>query len=896
MPYKHKLFIIVICLLIGFFSFLSTVTAHKCTDNDNDGYAVEGGLCGIPDCDDHDDTIHPKAVEICDSIDNDCNGIIDDQDTGISDQGTWYADTDSDSYGDFSNSTLSCSQPGGFVGDDTDCDDTATAVNPGASEVWYDGADQDCDGKNDYDQDMDGYVDINWNSQAGGSALGTDDCNDTEVNINPNTIWYEDSDTDGHGSPSVTLQQCTQPTGYVFSNSDCDDTNNTINPAADEVCDDTLDNDCNGLIDAADFNCSCIDTGNISITYGQTLGGNHIDLTSIVNVNSSENLLYTVTESESNICDIDANGTYFEAENFTNTMDGSPNFIEDISQESYFGTGYLLADGANTSWSCPSTAGGQEYSLNFSTPGTYKVWVRAYALNRRSNSVFIGVDGICAGSLNITPQNQWTWTNTIWNGQNTITVNTAGNHTVNLWIREANVKIDAVYVTTGKETPTDAAHGIEIDPNNCIPLIFSGNLNEAQSIDATGWTEGTKELVVTGDDETCGTSLTPANGQFKYVETCSTSYFSDLDGDGYGNSNNTVVDCLQPGGYVSDNTDCDDTDANINPATIWYEDADTDRYGNTAVTLQQCSQPAGYVLNNSDCNDGEGGINPGSIEICDNVDNNCDSNIDEGVITTYYQDIDTDTYGNAALPQDACIQPAGYVPDNRDCDDNNAGINPGVKDTNCNNIDEDCDGIVDEDYVITIANCGYSNCSSTGLLTCLDGVETNTCVPGSALPEGPAGDPTCYDSIDNDCDGETDSLDTNCIEPCLDNDGDGYGNPGNPECPNGPVIDCNDNDPGINPDHIVNCDSTNNNCYSYAALTWKAPVTNVDESDLIDLAGYRIYYGERSDNYTEIIDIGNNTCHVIGNLTPHEWCFVVTAYDIAGNESAISNEVCKFID
>ncbi len=376
-------------------------------------------------------------------------------------------------------------------------------------------------------------------------------------------------------------------------------------------------------------------------------------------------------------------------------------------------------------------------------------------------------------------------------------------------------------------------------------------------------------------------------GFFSLLSNVTAQQCTDNDNDGY------AVE-----GGLCGAPDCDDTNNTVFPnAPILCDGLDNNCDGNRDFKTDVDVDEDGVPRCSGDCDDNDPLRYPGNAEFfgdsscSDGIDNDCDNRID--IIDPQCADTctenDGDGYGNPG--HGSCTNGSAT-----DCNDNNAYINSGAMDANCNNIDENCDGIVDEGYVITIANCGYSNCSSTGLLTCLDGVETNTCVPGSALPEGPAGDPTCYDSIDNDCDGETDSLDTNCIEPCLDNDGDGYGNPGNPECPNGPVIDCNDNDPAINPDHIVNCDSTNNNCYSYAALTWKAPVTNVDESDLIDLAGYRIYYGERSDNYTEIIDIGNNTCHVIGNLTPHEWCFAVTAYDIAGNESAISNEVCKFIN
>jgi hypothetical protein len=142
----------------------------------------------------------------------------------------------------------------------------------------------------------------------------------------------------------------------------------------------------------------------------------------------------------------------------------------------------------------------------------------------------------------------------------------------------------------------------------------------------------------------------------------------------------------------------------------------------------------------------------------------------------------------------------------------------------------------------------------------------------------------------------TDSDDTKCINTCIDNDGDGFGNPGNADCPNGAVIDCNDSDPDENPGHIVYCNSDGSACSSFAALTWTAPLINVDGTDLTDLAGYKIYYGAASGNYTEILETGNNTCYIIDNLTPEEWCFTVTAYDIAGNESDIADEVCKFID
>jgi hypothetical protein len=79
---------------------------------------------------------------------------------------------------------------------------------------------------------------------------------------------------------------------------------------------------------------------------------------------------------------------------------------------------------------------------------------------------------------------------------------------------------------------------------------------------------------------------------------------------------------------------------------------------------------------------------------------------------------------------------------------------------------------------------------------------------------------------------------------------------------------------------------------SSVTLSWDAPTTNEDGSPLIDLSGYKVYYGSSSGSYTQSINVGNNTQIMIDDLSSGSWCFSITAYDTSGNESMYSDEVC----
>jgi len=122
-------------------------------DHDGDGYgnatvthaacqSQQGYIADATDCDDTDADNHPGADETCDGQDNDCDGVVDEDDAV--DAPTWHPDGDGDGYGGQAGTVVSCEAPDDYVYDGTDCDDVDEEVHPGAPEIGCDGVDNDC--------------------------------------------------------------------------------------------------------------------------------------------------------------------------------------------------------------------------------------------------------------------------------------------------------------------------------------------------------------------------------------------------------------------------------------------------------------------------------------------------------------------------------------------------------------------------------------------------------------------------------------------------------------------------------------------------------------------------------------------------------------------------------
>lgn len=93
-----------------------------------------------------------------------------------------------------------------------------------------------------------------------------------------------------------------------------------------------------------------------------------------------------------------------------------------------------------------------------------------------------------------------------------------------------------------------------------------------------------------------------------------------------------------------------------------------------------------------DCNDRDPAINPQEKEVCDGKDNDCNGDVDDGVLNTYYLDADSDLWGDPSKEYYACAKPRGYSDNVGDCNDKSPAIHPGAANIPNNQVDENCDG------------------------------------------------------------------------------------------------------------------------------------------------------------------------------------------------------------
>src|SRR6185295_9359962 len=131
----------------------------------------------------------------------------------------------------------------------------------------------------------------------------------------------------------------------------------------------------------------------------------------------------------------------------------------------------------------------------------------------------------------------------------------------------------------------------------------------------------------------------------------------------------------------------------------------------------------------ADCDDSRSTVNPEASEVCNLRDDNCDGNVDEGVLLTFHADTDHDGFGtmDATMTSMGCSAPPGYVLDGTDCDDTTAARNPAAPEQ-CDpapGIDENCNGAVNEGCSCSLGDtrpCSAAGACASGMETCVMGM------------------------------------------------------------------------------------------------------------------------------------------------------------------------------
>lgn len=159
-----------------------------------------GFVAAGADCDDNEARAYPGNPEVCGTIDNDCNGLADDDPTDL---GMFYADGDEDGYGDAVLAVQGCDAPVAYVTNDTDCDDSNAQIHPGAAEP-------DCTDPTDYDCDgAVGYADVD-----GDGSAACEDCDDTDATRAPFLLSFRGSEASDYFGYSGSLASDLNDDGF----------------------------------------------------------------------------------------------------------------------------------------------------------------------------------------------------------------------------------------------------------------------------------------------------------------------------------------------------------------------------------------------------------------------------------------------------------------------------------------------------------------------------------------------------------------------------------------------------------------------------------------------------------------------------------------------------------
>ncbi len=634
------------------------------------------------DCNDADAAIKPGAAEVCDgaNTDEDCDGKADDLDTAATGKTRYFSDKDSDGFGAGAAATLCDASPTYPLADGTDCNDAVAAIHPGAAEA--------CDAKNT-DEDCDGKAD----------DLDTDAAGKTE--------YYADKDLDKYGTGQASAR-CDAGAGFtVTANGDCDDAKASVHPGGTETCDTAnTDEDCDGRADDLDSEAtgrtnwyadadadgagagSAMSLCDLSPAYPAKTPGDCNDANAAIKPGAAE-------VCDAGDTDENCNG---KADDADLSAAGKTSWYADKDTDGYGSGPASSRCDANATYPVSDVGDCNDARAEVHPGGTEVC--DASNVDENCNGKADNLDGSATGTT-------------------------------------------AFYADADLDKHGAGAPHQQCDAGNGFPVTSSDDCNDAKASVHPGATE---VCDASDTDEDCNGRADDLDG----TATGKVTFYTDADHDLFGGQSATQCDPsdgfpIKVGGDCNDNVakmnpkaievcDAGDTDENCNgkadnadPSATgrsqFWTDKDSDGYGSGAP-VSLCDETATAKASQAgDCNDANASVNPGESEVCDsgNLDEDCNGKADNADTTAvgrkaWYPDADRDGYGTG-VPVSLCKADPGHPADKLgDCNDTNAGINPGVNEV-CDpkDLDEDCDGLADD------ADTSVSEASKTHFYADLDG-------------------------------------------------------------------------------------------------------------------------------------------------------------------------------
>ena len=609
-----------------------------------EGPSVNGNVTRISGVDIHPDV---ESDDPYDGIDQDCDGKHD-----FDVDGDGYVHND---YAGFEtmllDNSLQISLPAGdcFDDDDDEFFDPTGLLNPedvapNALEVWYDGADQNCDDESDFDQDGDGFnVD----------AL---DCDD-------NGQFEESCDLTGNGIPDFTGE------------GDCNDEDTEIAPdGQEEIYYDGKDNNC----DPADGDGDQDGDGFWYIFYFEMLAEEDIDIDPSVILGDIEDCWDDPDEippemvaingfSQLIAVQVNPNAT----ERFYDGIDQDCGGDSDFDQD---GDGFDSNDYANRDGGlgddCVDRPGDPDFvfSLGLSFHDIHPDAIETY---------YDGLDQNCDGlndfdaDLDGFPSSEYGGTDC---DDTDPEVYFEPFNTTEFPADEIDQNCDGFelcYIDSDEDTFGNSAgvtgNSITID---CSEAGFTNNVLDCDDSDGT---------VYPAAAELCDGQLNDCDALSLPTDE------SDVDSDGY-------VEChFDAGGWdgpvsIVGGGDCDDNDPSSIPNSNWYADQDLDGFGDPNNSTMSCVIPSGFVQNALDCNDQNDQVYFGAPERCDGLDNAC-----AGALGAEEIDSDGDNFVSCTIDANGWEGELSII-GGGDCDDTVGSIYPNAAEILNDGADQNCDG------------------------------------------------------------------------------------------------------------------------------------------------------------------------------------------------------------